>query len=74
MLKITLDHLNYFRGSDASWCTAAYTASSNIESEHGTTTKSSMGPTLRKSPLLSVQHFEYNPALLPDDEHSQSLW
>ena len=34
MLKSTLDHLNSIRESDASWCTAAETAISNLETEH----------------------------------------
>ena len=57
MLKSTLDHLNSLRGSDASWCTAAETAISNLETEHGIAIKGSRGPTLRKSPPLSVQQF-----------------
>ena len=57
MLKSTLDHLNYIRESDASWCTAAEKAISNLETEHGLTIKGSRGPTVRKSPPLSVQQF-----------------
>ena len=57
MLKSTLDHLNSIRESDASWCTAAETAISNFETEHGIRIKGSRGPTVRKSPLLSVQQF-----------------
>ena len=37
MLKSTLHHLNSIRESDASWCTAAETAISNLETEHGAT-------------------------------------
>ena len=57
MLKSTLDHLNPIMESDASWCTAAETAISNLETEHGITIKGSRGPTVRKSPPLSVQQF-----------------
>ncbi len=42
MLKNTLghlDHLNSIRESGASWCTAAETAISNLETEHGITIK-----------------------------------
>ena len=39
MLKSTLDHLNSIRDSDASWCTAAETAISNLETKHGITIK-----------------------------------
>ena len=35
VLKSILDHLNSIRESDASWCTAAETAISNLETEHG---------------------------------------
>ena len=55
MLKSTLDHLNSIRERDASWCTAAETAISNSETEHGITIKGSRGPTVRKSLPLSVQ-------------------
>ena len=55
LLKSTLGHLNSIRESDASWCTAAETAISNLETEHGITIKGSKG--LRKSPPLSVQQF-----------------
>ena len=37
MLKNTLDHLNSIWESNASWCTAAATALSNLETEHGIT-------------------------------------
>ena len=43
--------------SDASWYTAAETAISDLETEHGITIKGSRGPTVRKSPTLSVQQF-----------------
>ena len=52
MLMSTLDHLNSIRESDASWCTAAETAISNLETEHGITIKCSRGPTVWKSPPL----------------------
>ena len=55
MLKSKLDHLNFIRESDASWLTAAETAKSNLETEYGITIKDSRGPTVQKSPLLSVQ-------------------
>ena len=35
--KSTLDHLNSIKESDASWCTAAETAISKLETEHGVT-------------------------------------
>ena len=57
MLKSTLDHLNSSRESNASWCTAAVTAVLNLETEHGITINGSWGPTVRKSPPLSVQQF-----------------
>ena len=57
MLKSTLDHINSIREGDASWCTAAETAISNLETEHGITIKGSREPTVRKSPPLSVQQF-----------------
>ena len=56
MLRSTLDHLNSIRESDASWCTAAETAISNLETE-GITIKGSREPTVWKSPPLSVQQF-----------------
>ena len=37
--------------------TPAETAILNVETEHGITTKGSRGPTVRKSPPLSVQQF-----------------
>ena len=43
MLKGTLDHLNSISESDASRCTAAETAISNLETEHGITIKGSRG-------------------------------
>ena len=43
MTKSTLDHLNSIRESDASWCTAAETAISNLETEHGITIKGGRG-------------------------------
>ena len=58
MLKCTLDRLNSIKESDISWCTAAEIAISNLETEHGITIKGSRGPTLRKSPPLSVQQFQ----------------
>ena len=63
MLKSTLDHLNSIRESDASWCTAAETAISNLETEHGITIKGSRGPTVWKSPPLSVQQFRVQVAI-----------
>ena len=42
---------------DASWCTAAETAISDLETEHGIKIKGSRVPTVRKSPPLSVQQF-----------------
>ena len=63
MLKNTLDHLNSIRESDASWCTAAETAILNLETEHGITVKGSRGPTVRKSPPLSVQQFRVQVAI-----------
>ena len=53
MLKSTLDYRNSIRESDASWCTAAETAISKLETEHGITIKGSRGPTVQKSPPLS---------------------
>ena len=64
MLKSILDHLNSIRESDASCCAAAETAICNLETEHGITIKGSRGPTVRKSPPLSVQQFEYKWLLL----------
>ena len=55
VLKSILDHLNSIRESDASWCTAAESAISNLETEHGITINDNRGPTVRKSPPLSVQ-------------------
>ena len=55
LLKSMLDHLNFIREIYASWCTAAVTAKSNLESEYGITIKGSRGPTVQKSPPLSVQ-------------------
>ena len=55
MLKSLVDYLNSIREIDASWCTAAKTAISNLETEHGITIKGSRGPTVQKSPTLSVQ-------------------
>ena len=63
MFKITLDHLNSIRESDASWCTAADTAISNLETEHGITIKGSREPTVRKSPPLLVQQFRVQVAI-----------
>ena len=57
MLKSTLDYRNSIRKSDASWCTTAETAISNLETEYGITFKGSRGQTVRKSPSLSVQQF-----------------
>ena len=57
MLKSTLDHLNSIRESDASWCTAAETAISNLVTEHGIIINGSRGPTVWKSSPLSVQQF-----------------
>ena len=64
MLKSRLVHLNSIRKSDASWCAAAETAISNLETERGITTKGSSGPTVRKSPPLSVQQFRVQVAML----------
>ena len=63
MLKSILDHLNSIRESDASWCTAAKTSISNLETEHGITIKGSRGPTVWKSPPLSVQQFRVQVAI-----------
>ena len=63
MLKSTLDHLNSIRENDARWCTAAETTISNLETEHGITIKGSRGPTVRKSPPLSVQQFRVQVAI-----------
>ena len=63
MLKSTLHHLNSIRESDASLYTVAETAISNLETEHGITIKSSRGPTVRKSPPLSVQQFRVKVAI-----------
>ena len=63
MLKSTLDHLNSIRESDASWCTAAETVISNLETEHGIIIKGSRGPTVWKSPPLSVQQFRVQVAI-----------
>ena len=48
---------------DASCCTAAETAISNLETEHGITIKGSRGPTVWKSPPLSVQQFRVQVAI-----------
>ena len=56
MLKNTLDHINSIRESDTSRCTAVETAISNIETEHKITING-RGPTVWKSPPLSVQQF-----------------
>ena len=61
MLKSTLEHLNSIRKSDVSWCTEAVLAISNLE--NGITIKGSRGPTLQKSPLLSVQQFRVQLAI-----------
>ena len=63
MLKSILDHLNSIRESDASWCTAAETAILNLETEHGKTIKGSKGPTVWKSPPLSVHQFRLQVAI-----------
>ena len=63
MLKSTLDHLNSIRESDASWYTAAETATSNLETEHGITIKGCRGPTVMKLPPLSVQQFRVQVAI-----------
>ena len=63
MLRSTLDHLNPTRKSDASWCTAAETATSNLETELGITIKGCRGPTVWKSPPLSVQQFRVQVAI-----------
>ena len=63
MLKSTLDHLNSIRESDASWCTATERAIPKLETEHGITIKGSSGPTVRKSPPLSVQQFRVKVAI-----------
>ena len=57
MLKSALDHLNSIREIDGSCCTATERAISNLETEHGITIKGSRGPTVWKSPPLSVQQF-----------------
>ena len=58
MLKSKLEHLNYIWESDASRCTTAETAISNLETEHRITIKGSREPTVRKAPPLSVQQFQ----------------
>ena len=63
MLQSTFDHLNSIRESDPSWCTAAETAISNLETEHGITIKGSRRPTVWKSPPLSVQQFRVQMAI-----------
>ena len=63
MLKSKLDQLNSTRENDTSWCTAAETAISNLETEHGIKIKGSRGPTVRKSPPLSVQQFQVQVAI-----------
>ena len=63
VLKSKLDHLNSTRENDARWCTAAELAISNLETEHGITIKGSRGPTVRKSPPLSVQQFQVQVAI-----------
>ena len=63
MLKSTIDHLNSIRKSDGNWSTAAETVISNLETEHGITIKGSRGPTVRKSPPLSVQQFRVQVAI-----------
>ena len=63
MLKSKLEHLNSIRKSDASRCTAAKKAISNLETEHGITIKGSRGPIVRKSAPLSVQQFRVQVAI-----------
>ena len=63
MLKSTLDHPNSIRKSDASWCIIAETAISNLEPEYAITIKGSRGPTVGKSPPLSVQMFRLQMAI-----------
>ena len=73
MLKSTLDLLNSIWESDASWCAAAETAISNLETEHGITIKGSKGPTVWKSPpLCQFNSFKYKwlfPTLIHDSQH-----
>ena len=47
----------------ASLCTAAEIAISNLENEHGITIKGSRGPTVQKSPPLTVQQFRVQVAI-----------
>ena len=63
MMKSTLDHLNSTRESNGSWCTAAETATSNLKTENGIAIKGIRGPTVRKSPPLSVQQFRVQVAI-----------
>ena len=63
MLNSTLDHLNSIRESDASWCAAAGTVISHLETEHRITFKGSRGPIVWKSPPLSVQQFRVQVAI-----------
>ena len=58
MLKSLLDHLNSIWENDASWCTIAETAISNLEIDHGITIKGSRGTNSTESPPLSVQQFQ----------------
>ncbi len=61
--RVHFDHLNSIRESDTSWCTAAETAISNLETEHGITIKGSREPAVQKSPPLSVQQFRVQVAI-----------
>ena len=59
MPRSTLDHLNSIRKSNGSWFTAAETAISNLETQHGIITIGSSGPTVQKLPLCQSNSFEY---------------
>ena len=63
MLKGTLDHLNSISESDNSLCTVTETAILNLETQHGIITIGSSGPTVQKSPRLSVQQFRVQEAI-----------
>ena len=70
MLKSTLDHLNSIMEIDASWCTAAETAPSNLETEHGITIKGSRGDrNLLLCQFNSFDTCDYSPHLYTNSKH-----
>ena len=59
VLKSTLDLPNSLRESDASWCTAAETAISNLETEHGITIKLVRDQHYGNQLLCQLNSFKY---------------